>query len=476
MPQRKPTQRKSRPQKQRYGSSTPPSIGPSLGTNGRATHAKNGNRKPKKVRSANGSLEAESHSNTLLTRRGFLYGALGVGAVAVVGAGAAAAVAITDSQEEEEEITVLEVPETEVTNIDEFGNAEKSNDHVSLVQSINLPFGSLVWANSSSIAACLLPTEESASPLTQAAILSLTSGDYSVVLEQAVGQEDGYDIYDIRANTNGIVWTEANIFRNTWRIYAATYNEGSMGEPILLDEGDNEWETPTLVASATSAFWQVLPSLSGTHTAEDSLLKRARFGSANVETIYSSTGRMSTPPYGLENRVVITPRTNTSRVHHQLTLLDSESGDVLDKVVLPAGMKPLEAGYTDNGFTFSFEGSYDYGEGIADMGTYTPMAAATPQNYNGLEWFHFARVPSAAPAWCGKYLIVKSLTSVIGVDLASNTYFAIDVETGSETYGDYLATTGIHDRFVTYTGVDYKPLKGSAQHYCLVRVWEPISE
>ena len=42
-----------------------------------------------------------------------------------------------------------------------------------------MPYGTLVWANSETYAACLLPTENS-SPLTQAAVLSLSSGQYTV--------------------------------------------------------------------------------------------------------------------------------------------------------------------------------------------------------------------------------------------------------------------------------------------------------
>ena len=91
-----------------------------------------------------------------------------------------------------------------------------------------------------------------------------------------------------------------------------------------------------------NAFWQVLPALGGENTGEESLLKRVRFGSGSeAETVFSSTGRMSTPPYPLADGLVITPRTNTSTVNYQLTLLDADTCEVRDKVVLPTAMNCL---------------------------------------------------------------------------------------------------------------------------------------
>ena len=37
-------------------------------------------------------------------------------------------------------------------------------------------------------------------------------------------------------------------------------------------------------------------------------------------------------------------------------------------------MKPLEAGYGNTGFMFSFDAGYQYGGGIASIGTYTRPA------------------------------------------------------------------------------------------------------
>ena len=415
----------------------------------------------------------------LLTRRHFLYGALGVGALAAVGGGVVAASGALQ-QDDSDELHVLEVPEDAVTTSDELTEVDLSSA-VSLVSSFELPYGTLVWANDDNVAACLLPTEQ-AKPLAQVGLLFLGSGSHAVAVPQAVGQDEGFEIYDARACSTGLVWTEADILDGVWRVYSASFDGETVGDPQLLDEGTSDWETPTIAATSGFAFWQVLPRADGPARAEASLFKRAAFGTNEASVVYESHGRMSTPPYALADSVVITPRTDTSSIHHQLTRIDARTGDVMDALVLPTSMKPLEAGYGNTGFMFSFDAIYNYGDGIANLGTYTPTAAVSPAAADGLgnpaysdaSWFRHSRTPTAAPAWCGRYLMVKSSTTV-GIDLEANTYFALETKSGSADYFEYLASTGMGSTVVTYSNIDYQPIDGEAQKYCLVRVWAPVS-
>lgn len=420
-----------------------------------------------------------THDQTLLTRRTFLYGALGIGAAAALAGGGYAVYSATRPPDPDEEIAVLEVPESAVVTLEDreaIDSAELAN-YVSLVGSFELPYGTLLWTNNDTVAACLLPTEESANPLSQVALLYLGSGERITVLEEAVGQAEGFDIYDARASEQGLAWTEANILDGVWRVYAAALSQGTLGTPTLLDEGESEeWETPTIAAVGMNVFWQVLPALGGSQTSAQSVLKKSRFASGGtVETVYSSTGRMSTPPYPTADGLVITPRTNTASVNHQLTLIDADSGAVRDRLVLPSGMKPLEAGYGTNGFTFSFDSIYNYGGGIAKLGTYTPAETHGTEDYAGLPWYSFTRNPTAAPAWCSGWFIVKSSRSVCGIDIGSLTYFALPVESGSDDYGDYLATTGTTSTIVTYANINDTAVDGTTKRLCLVRVWAPVT-
>ena len=137
-------------------------------------------------------------------------------------------------------------------------------------------------------------------------------------------------------------------------------------------------------------------------------------------------------------------------------------------------MRPLEAGYGDNGFSFSFDAWYNYGDGISQIGTYTPASPVADGNYSGAPWFSFSLAPTAAPAWCGGCFIVKSKRTVCGIDLETNEYFALQPENGADDYGEYLATPGSQGSIVTYANIDDKPIDGEPKKYCLVRVWKPV--
>lgn len=404
--------------------------------------------------------------DVVISRRTLIYGAIGVG---IVAAGAFGASKLIGSTSDDEESDILSVPEDAVTASTDLTEIENPGG-VYLLAYMQLPYGTLIWNNDDEYAALLLPTETGA-PLTQVGLLRLSSGYYYTIMTQAVGANDGFEIYDVRAISNGMIWTEVDIMEGIWRIYTSPLNDGNMGEALLVDEGDSDFETPTIAVAGKRAFWQVLPSTTGTKTSEASVVKSTLIGSSNVEEVYTSYGRMCSPIYALDSSIVITPRKDTSSVHHQLTLIDANTLDVLDTLTLPTSMKPLEAGYGKTGFMFSFEGIYSYGDGIANLGTYIPKEDTRNGNYSEAPWFRFARTPSAAPCWCGDLLVVKSSRSNCCIDLNNNTYFLLEAVDNSESYGDYLASTGNRKRFVTYANVTDTSSDGSEESYCYVRVW-----
>ena len=408
------------------------------------------------------------NEQVLVTRRRFLYGAIGVGAVAVVGAGAA----VLGSHSDDGEITYLEAPDDALTTLNDLTALDSSEGKVSLIGDFELPYGTLVWANDDSVAACLLPTE-TGKPLTQIGILALGSGALTTVLEQAVGSKEGFEVYDVRATSIGAVWTEADVLEGTWRIYSARLSGGTLVNPIKLDEGDSTYDTPTIAAVGDKAFWQLLPKLPNDN-ALPSLLKRATIGAPNATTILENARRMGTPVYASDDSVVVTPRLDLSSVYYELRNISATSGETTDSLTLPGAMHPLEAGYGCNGFMFSFDDIYNYGGAIKNLGTYTPMSDTKGGNYNAAKWFGFARTPTAAPAWCKDLLIVKSSYSVCGIDLKAGEYFALDVENGADSYGEYLASTGTHDSFVTYTNIDYSPVGSDPVKTCRVKVWTAL--
>lgn len=425
--------------------------------------------------SVSGGGAAGGSDGALITRRRLLFGAIGLGVLAAAGGGAALVSSMQDNADDE--IDVLTVAEDAVTANTSLETVDDYATCMSLVGSYELPYGTLIWANDDSVAACLLPTE-TAKPLTQVGLLSLSTGTCTTVLENAVGQAEGFEIYDVRATSSGLIWTEADILDGVWRIYTARVADGggSIGSPALVDEGSTgEWDTPTIAAVGGNAFWQVLPALDGPRSTEESQLKRAAMGTGAAEVVYTSNGRMATAPYASEDAVVITPRCPASRTNYQLTCIDAATGETRDTMVLPSSMAPLEAGYGETGFTFAFDAIYSYGGGIANLGTYTPMQTASGSGYSDVPWFRYARTPTTAPAWCGRYFMVKSSTAVVGVDFSAGQSFAFDVENGADDYGEFLASSGSRDTVVTYTNIDYTPISGDAVNCCRVRIWTPVA-
>ncbi|MBP5313878.1 MAG: Tat pathway signal protein, partial [Eggerthellaceae bacterium] len=298
----------------------------------------------------------------------------------------------------------------------------------------------------------------------------------------AVGEAAGYEIYDVRANSNGIIWTESNILNENWRVYCAVYNslQETISNPKLLDEGNADWEVPFIAAIGDYAYWQLRPKVSGNASFDNSLLKRAIFRDVgltpNVQIVLQSAGRFATAPYPLADALVVTPRAALDTVNYQLTYLDGRSASVMDTMVLPNSMRPFEAGYGKTGFMFSFDAIYNYGRGLAGLGTYIPEDAVRSGNYSEAPWFRFGRVPSAAPCWCGNTLVVKSVTNIACISLTKRNYCVLDIPSGTDDYGEYVASTGMGSSLVTFAQVDYTALNGAVQKYCQVRVWQEKNE
>lgn len=447
---------------------------------------------------------ADEANAPLLSRRNFLYGAIGAGAVAVAAGGGAAVYFATKGADTN--LEYLDVSTDAVSSLDNFTLVDDASTRLSLYGSVELPLGSLVWCNSDDVAACLIPTD-TGSPLAKVALLMLGSATYNVVLEKAVGTSEGFEIYDVRASSSGIIWTESNILDGVWRVYTATISNGNIGNPALADEGDSSYETPSIAAVGSYGFWQKqAPAASSASASSDDTpeteVLRVQMGSTGNESLFSSASRMATPLYGADDGVVVTPRSKLGRSYTCVAKIDARSGEVSDGLTLPQSMSPFEVGCGANGLMFSFENIYNFGGGIANLGTYVPLskvsvgdfsysdttenseangsnsASALPYdntaNYSNAKWFRFSRTPSAAPAFCGDYLIVKSSYSVCGIDLTAKEYFAIDVDNGADNYGEYLATSGSHDTLVTYTSIDYKPVNDSEQKLCRVKIWKPI--
>lgn len=415
----------------------------------------------------------QNASKAAMTRRSFVRGVAGL----AVGAGALAASRAFPELAGNESVAwaagandleTLAVSEGQVFTADDCEYVEDLPSRLEVAAQASLPFGTVVWADDDNVACCLLPCETS-DPLMQVGMLSLSNGEMSTVLEGAVGAGDGFQVFDARLNSNGVVWTEADILNGKWRVYTSRLSAGALVSPQLAAEGTSEWETPSIAASGGFAFWQMVPTKDGPASGENSLLMRVPFGlgGGDAKAVLESEGRMACAPSSTATGVAAAPRANASGTYYELTHVDAESGQVVDTLTLPASMKPSFVAYGDTGFAFAFEDIYAYGDGISNLGTYTAAAG----NVEG-EWLRFARTPLTAPAWSDGLVFVKSTNAVAAVDASNRRYYAIQPENATQGYGEFLASSGSRSRIVTYSNIDYTPINKERIVECNVRIWK----
>lgn len=426
--------------------------------------------KEEEERFQNITLDVEGRQ-VVLTRRHFLYGALGAGAAAIMAAGA-----VLSDDKGGQGKDGISVGQDDVIQIDDLKETERESCLTLLAEHI-LPSQTLVWAGSDGIACCLAPTDQ-ASPLTRVFILETSTGIQSTVLETAQGQAEGFEVIDARACASGLVWVEANAMEGRWRVLAAPLSqELTLGDSRVLDEGGPGNETPSVAAAGNCAWWQVRPRIPEEKDDDEgsSILKRAGFSSGNAEEVWSSKGRATCPVAACEGGVAVAVRSSERNRAFDLLMFGSKGTEASDSLELPSGMEPCAIEWGPNGFSFCFEGIYDYGGGISNLGTYTPAKPhQTGEGYDGLAWFRFGRTPQCGPCWCeDDWFMVKSTVSVCAVNLEKGIYCSLGTESGCAEWGDYLCSFGTCPTVVTAMQIDRGASEGDNAGWTLVRVWQP---
>lgn len=408
----------------------------------------------------------------LLTRRNLLIGAAAVGGLVAVGGGVSLASNALNQGDDSQTTSYISVSQDAVQTQNDY-NLVTYSDYVKLTGTYSLPYGSLVWADNDTVAACLTPGETT-SPLCTVSLLYFSSGNNPTVLNAAQGADDGFEIFDVRASESGLIWLESNTYESQWRVYTGVINQGSVASIQKVDEGDANWLMPSIAAVGNSAFWQLNPNPEGDAANERAVVKASSFGSTDAREVFSSKRAFATRITAASGGVVITPRAEDTGVYYTLTKLKADSYETVDQMTLPASMTPDIAGYGRSGFSFGYSNIYNYGGGIANLGTYTPRSAVNPYNYNNLQWFRFSRSPVTAPCWSGDWLIVKSTTALSGIHFAGKDYFAIDVPSGADTFGEQLVSSGTCESFVGLSQI--RDDTNSGKDHALIRVFTPIND
>ena len=385
------------------------------------------------------------HDGMKLSRREFLR--LGGGELACATVlGAPAVLTGCSGNSDNGTPATLEVSTNDVVTLDAFAEIEDPTGYFEVKDLAQDPKGTMLFASEDVMAAALL-TGETASPLSTCSLVNLETGVMTPAIERAVNHDMGYSIFAVRASKELLVWVESNYLTSDWMVYCATISDGKLtGQPVKLDEGNGEYDTPEIAVIGTAAYWIFQPAENGPRTTENSYLSVAAGGSRTSDLI-TSEGRFNG---GLsESGQILTamPRAKASSgVYYELTAIAAGSGSIVATQVMPHSFRPSNAIYMNNAFAFTIPASYDYGGGIANVGTYYPMA--------GGSWLRLARQSLTPPGICNGWLFAKSSSRTVFIDTNNQQYFVVNAPDGCTDYGDYSVCTGEVSRVYNYATVN----------------------
>lgn len=310
----------------------------------------------------------------------------------------------------------------------------------------DLPLGTVPFHCESAWAA-LMMAPESAREVNTLEIISLATGRRSSMVATPT-QGTAYAFHDVRCSEQVYAWIEMNYTSNEWVLIAQQLVNGQLsGDPIKLDSGDSDWEPARFTATGDAVIWQKMPALNGEKTSEKSHCYLWHVGDAEGKDVWESTGRFATSPRVSEGILTIAPRVNNDDgVFYGITALNLEDGNkMVDQLVMPKSVSPFEAVYMGQSFVFSVEANYSSGGSLGNMGTFIGR--------EGGPFVFLSREPLACVAGKGTRYLIKAQSSHFVVDTEAKTFAILVAPDKTLEYGDYPASAGTTDRFVTYATV-----------------------
>lgn len=388
---------------------------------------------------------ATSDTSKKLSRRSFLR----LGSATVAGAfilGAPAILTGCSGRSNDDSLDTLDVATNDVVTLDAFAEIEDPSLYYEVKEIAQYPKGTMLFS-SEDVTAAAFCTGETAVPLSTCGLVALATGQMSPALEQAVNHDAGFNISSVRASKELLVWIESNYLTSEWMVYCASISEGKLtGQPVRLDEGNEDYDIPEIAVIGNAAYWIMQPAENGSRTSEDSYLRVAAGGSRSSDII-TSHGRFNGGLSVSGQILTAMPRANTSNgVYYQLTAISAGSGTPVATQVLPHSYRPSNAIYMNNAFAFTIPAAYDYGGGIANVGTYYPIA--------GNQWLRLTRQSLTPPGICNGWLFAKSSSRTVFIDMAEQQYFVVNAPDGCTDYGDYSVCTGEVSRVYNYATVN----------------------
>ena len=226
-------------------------------------------------------------------------------------------------------------------------------------------------------------------------------------------------------------------------------SEGALtGDPVQIDKGNADWDPPMFTAVGSTVYWQKMPNASGSKSAEASHCYQWSVGDNDHITVWESLGHFATQPRVCNNVLTISPRVRADEgTYYGMTAVDLSDSNFrqLDQLVLPAGVRPFEAVYMGDTFAFAIEASYNGAGSLGNMGTFVGR--------EGGPYIYVSREPAACPAGKNGQYIVKTRASYYVVNTQEETYAVLSCPDRSLDYGEYPASEGTCDQFLTYATV-----------------------
>lgn len=310
----------------------------------------------------------------------------------------------------------------------------------------DLPLGT-VPCHSEGAWAALMQAPASAREINTLGIISLASGR-ATTLVGAPTQGSAFSFHDVRCSEKVFAWVEMDYAASDWVLVAQQLTNGQLtGEPFKLDEGDANWDPPRLTATGDSVIWYKMPALGGSKTGEHSHCYRWRAGDAEGKGLWESIGRFAAYPRVSDGILTIAPRVkNDDGVFYGITALNLDGGNqMVDQLVMPQTVVPFEAVYMGQSFAFSVEANYNTGGSLGSMGTFIGR--------EGGPFVFLSREPLACVAGKGSRYLVKVQSSHFVLDTDAQTFGVLTAPDKTLEYGDYPASAGTTDRFVTFATV-----------------------
>ena len=271
-----------------------------------------------------------------LSRRSFA-----IGSAAAAGAGMAA-IALTSCSSSENhtqtgEPQVVTDSSLIISVLD--GDYEYTDATLTPSATWTLPLGTLLFHAGNAAWSAAMLTPESAAHINTLGALSLSSGNLVTVKEDAT-QGSPYTYFDVRCSDSVFAWIEINYTDRSWALFGQQFADGSLaGDPVKLDEGDENWEPPRITVHGDSVIWQRMPLSTGSSAGEDSHCYIWSVGADEGIEVWTSHGRFATTPRVSGNVLTITPRVREDEgTYYGLTALDltSKDYDQVDQLVMPS--------------------------------------------------------------------------------------------------------------------------------------------